>query len=56
MTRKQVLTFFAMGLGILAVAIDITAINGNTYLVAFDKAKITGNVKYLHKFVCTITS
>lgn len=27
MTRKQILTFFAMGLGILAVAIDITAIN-----------------------------
>lgn len=27
MTRKQVLTFFAMGLGILAVAMDITAIN-----------------------------
>jgi MFS family permease len=27
MTRKQVLTFFAMGLGILAVAINITAIN-----------------------------
>lgn len=27
MTRKQILTFLAMGLGILAVAIDITAIN-----------------------------
>lgn len=27
MTRKQILTFFAMGLGILAVAVDITAIN-----------------------------
>ncbi|GJM16559.1 MAG: MFS transporter [Thermodesulfobacteriota bacterium] len=27
MTRKQILTFFAMGLGILAVAMDITAIN-----------------------------
>jgi len=27
MARKQILTFFAMGLGILAVAIDITAIN-----------------------------
>ena len=26
-TRKQILTFFAMGLGILAVAMDITAIN-----------------------------
>lgn len=27
LTRKQILTFFAMGLGIFAVAIDITAIN-----------------------------
>jgi len=27
LTRKQILTFFAMGLGILAVAMDITAIN-----------------------------
>ncbi len=27
MTRKQILTFFAMGLGIFAVAVDITAIN-----------------------------
>ncbi|MGB2693342.1 MAG: MFS transporter, partial [Thermodesulfobacteriota bacterium] len=27
MTRKQILTFLAMGLGILAVAMDITAIN-----------------------------
>lgn len=27
MTRKQILTFFAMGLGIFAVAMDITAIN-----------------------------
>ncbi len=27
MTREQILTFFAMGLGILAVAVDITAIN-----------------------------
>ncbi len=27
MTRRQILTFFAMALGILAVALDITAIN-----------------------------
>ncbi len=27
MTRKQILTFFAMGLGILVIAMDITAIN-----------------------------
>ena len=27
MTRKQILTFFAMGLGILTVCVDITAIN-----------------------------
>ena len=27
MTRKQILTFFSMGLGILAITMDITAIN-----------------------------